>query len=185
MPFVDENQNDQFQEVFSYATLDYADDYLNSKLSTKTIWATFSDEDKTCALREATLNIDAAFPYVGRKVYVAQVREWPRYLDLGSIGDVFYLQTLILPDIANACVEQAYFIAKNVAQGHDHKERMEHQFQGLSGINRAGAGENYNLGKARRHELCRAAYQLMNGYVARTGNLRDAYDPNANRRTTY
>lgn len=184
MPLLDQNQAGDFQDVFSYATLEYADEYLGTKLSTKAVWTSLSTEDKEAALREATLDMDTQ-TYSGRKLYVAQEREFPRFLDQGSIGDVFYLQDLILPDIANACCEQAWWIAKTYVEGHDHRERQEHQFQGANSIQRVGAGESYDLSRARRHSLCRKAYQLLVPYIAKTGNLRDAYDPNANRRTTY
>lgn len=184
MPLIDQFQAGSFTEVIPYASVAYADGYFGSKMSDMAFWALLTAAEKLASLKEATLNIDQ-MTYIGRKLYIAQEREWPRYLNLGSVGDIFYLETRILPDVANATCEQAIWIARAAKYGHDHRARQEHQAQGLTGISRTGGQENYDLTKARRHPLCREALRLLNGYIARTGNLRDPYDPTAGFRSTF
>ena len=175
MSNVDQNQATSFTPVYSYATLAYAEGFFAAKLSQMAFWATLTEAEQQAALNEATLHMDSMV-YIGRKLVINQEREWPRYLENGSIGDIAYLESKIIPDVANACCEQAYFIAQSVKYGHDHQARQEHQAQGASSIARAGANESYDLTKARRHRLCRVAYEMLKPYLAKSGNLRDPFD---------
>lgn len=185
MALIDQIQAGEFTPIFSYATLDYARDYFASKLSDMAFWNDkLTEDEQTAALKEATLHMDELV-YIGRKLYVAQEREWPRYLNLGTAGDIFYLETKILPDVANACCEQAIYIARLVKFGHDVSARQDHQMQGASSITRVGASESYDLNKARRHQLCRRAYQILLPYIAKTGVLKTRFDPTAGFRSTF
>lgn len=177
MPFVDDVQakGSEFRATLPYADLEWANLFMAENLVWGAYWSKADDAQKNAALIQATQEIDQLV-YIGRKLYVAQDREWPRYLDLGSIGDIYYLENQIPIDVARACVIQAAYILREFLYGHGSKDRQNHQQQGLSGINRVGASESYDHAKARRHQLCRESYELLVIYLAKTGNLQDPFD---------
>lgn len=168
------------EEIVPYAAQSYADAYFASTITKNVFWATLTDAEKDAALKEATLNIDELH-YIGNKLELAQRREWPRYLDLESYGDIFYLEQQILEIVGRACCEQAWFLARNAKQGYDPENRQEHQMMGVNSINRVGASESSDINKARRHRVCRAAYQLLLPFIVRTANLEAPYYPPTSR----
>lgn len=164
-----------FQEIVAYVDVEYANSFMAANLVWGEWWSQGTDAQKGAALQQATVELDQLV-YIGRKLYVNQQREWPRYLDLRSYGDIYNLQEAILPDVARATCIQAAYILKNFLLGHDHKGRQNHQQQGLSSIQRVGANESYDHAKARRHQLCREAYEILIPYLSKTGNMEDPFD---------
>ena len=160
-------QPDAFIPVVPYASVAYAAGYFGSSFAKGPTWATFSDEQKLSALRQATAEIDTLY-FIGTKSVDGQLREWPRCMrnDM-SFDDEFP------PVISDACCEQAYYIAVNVTQGADHEARRDHQDQGLSSISREGSVENYDLPAARRNSITPQAFDLLRSYIAFTTNLQD------------
>ncbi len=166
-----------YTEIVPYTDVERADKYAASQLSlVADAWATLTDAQKLKALRSATLDIDE-LTYVGYRLYVSQDREWPRYLSLGTVGDVYEQQDSILEFVADATCEQAMYLAYQYINGYDQRARQDQQHQGANSLSRVGASENYDLTKARRHQLCRKAYQILEPYIVKTATLNDPYDP--------
>ena len=172
MAFVDDAQakGADFRAVTSYADLSWADQFMAETLQWGHYWNRANGTQQQQGLNQATHELDQMV-YLGRKLYINQDREWPRYLDLGSIGDIYYLENQIPIDVVKATVIQAAYILREFLYGHGYKDRQNHQQQGLTGITRTGASESYDHAKARRHQLCREAYELLIPYLHKTGDV--------------
>lgn len=166
----------QFQATVPYCALEWATPYLSESLTWGAIWndSSITDVQRQAALVQATKEIDQQV-YIGRRLNLGQEREFPRYLEQKSLGDVFYLQDNIPLDVAKATAIQAAYLIEQHQAGHNYKGRQDIQAQGLTGVNRVGASESYDLVKARRHQLCREAYELLVPYIAKTGSLESPY----------
>lgn len=166
--------------VIPYASIEFANSYFGQAVSRRARWASIPDEDATKpvdkigALREATLNIDT-LTFQGYKYLINQPRAWPRFVAFGTYGDIFYLEQKIPIEVAWACCEQAFYLAENALRGFDVNARLDHQDQGVSSIQRAGASEQADLTLARRTPVCKLARIWLNDYIAKTGNLEHTY----------
>lgn len=163
-------QREDFTAVVPYVTNSYADGYMASYPG-RDAWASSTETLKTQVLRAATMDLDKLH-FVGHRLDVDQTREWPRFRDMDTYGDVFYLDDNGIPDrVAWATCEQAWFILKNYLTGIDPDDRMDAQDQGLQSVNRSGASENFDLSLSRRRKLCKAAYDWVRDYIAKTASL--------------
>jgi len=171
-----QTQLDFHQPVLPYATVNYSNDYFSDTLTRKAAWFSVPEQDPSApldrisALREATLQLDQQY-WVGHKLIIQQIREWPRYLGIGSYGDIFYLEQSIPVIIAQGCCEQAWYILNNTLRGVQLDERLDHQAQGIFSVTRAGGTESADPRHARTHKLCPEAYNLVRPLLAKTGNL--------------
>lgn len=183
---VDSNQRQytagEYEEVKPYCTVEFANEHAGNYLEGMTYWGELNDAQKLAALRQATLELDQMV-YEGARLYPnTQQREWPRFLNLGTLSTVFYLNERIPLDVAKACAVQAMWHAKNLITGHDPAGRQDAQFQGLTGLNRAGGQESWDLNKSRRHRLCRESYELVRPYLLKSGTMTDGFDVGIGRR---
>jgi hypothetical protein len=167
---VDSNDFPNFDREV-YATVAFADEFAGTRLDVRAeFWLNggLTDVKKNIALKNATQNVDE-LAYQGTRLYVGQIREFPRVLQMESAHDAYASSDEIPTKVIWATCIQAYYLAHSIlGQGHDAGARQDAQFQGLSGVSRVGASESYNHSKARRHNLCREAYQLLSNFVAKT-----------------
>jgi hypothetical protein len=170
----------EYDEVIPYASLDFANEHAGNHLTYGTYWNQLNDTQKLAALRQATLEFDKLHWEGWRINPNQQQREWPRWIELGGMSTVFYLNERIPMSVAKGCSMQAFYHAKNLQTGHDPAARRDLQRQGVAGIARAGSGEQWNLSKARRDGLCQEAYEEIRHLLAKSGNLGDSfYGPSA------
>lgn len=171
-----QGQQTVFNSVVSYASVGFADGYFKNTVTKWAFWNSLpvSDlnmpVDKDRALKEATLEMDKLF-YVGHKLRISQEREWPRFLGMGTYGDIYYLETQIPLDVAKACAEQAYYTARLCLSGVQLDNRLDHIAQGVISQSRVGGAESVDFNVARKHKVCPDALNLLRPFIAKTGNL--------------
>lgn len=157
--------------VVPYVSVAVADQYFAQKPTMQSLWNTFTADQKLAFLRQATLELDE-LPYKGYKRGLSgQQRQWPRVLNDGSYHDIFYDSDVLPAQVGMACCEQAWHVAEASALGRDRELRRDLQAQGVSSINRVGAGEQSSLSGARTHRVCAAAMTYIRIFVLRSMNL--------------
>jgi len=159
-------QRTTYVATIPYVSVVYADGYMAERVG-RDAWPQLPQATRLQCLKAATLDLDK-LQFIGERDLTDQVREWPRNIYTSAFTGTLH----DIPDrLAWATCEQAWFIAKNHITGSSPSDRMEDQDQGLSAISRVGASESFDLNLARRRAVCKAAYDWVRDFVAKTGNL--------------
>jgi hypothetical protein len=169
-----------FPVVIPYASVAFADTYFAQMISRRALWAALPADDvtkpvdKLGALKEATMVLDTQF-YIGIKLFISQEREWPRFTNMGTLGDIFYLDQKIPLAVALATCEQAIYTVNTILQGAQTENRLDHQSQGIFSSSRVGGQESADPKFARRDSLCQASRNLLRPFLNKSGTLEAPY----------
>ncbi len=133
-------------------------------------WQTASTVDKERALLQATMEIDAAMRYQGRKVDPEQTLEFPRYPHPGEVWNTDPATGIaIVPkQVKIATLHQA----NDVLDAGRH-ERINKQYQGIVYDQTGAMAESFKGGgmEGLSTRLCLAANTYMRRYQLRTGAM--------------
>lgn len=95
----------------SYASVAAADTYWTNR--NDTVWGALTTAAKEAALRQAALYMDKSYRWVGSRVDVDQVMNWPRWIDYRDWNRRRYISTEIPDVVIKAQCELAYEAAVN------------------------------------------------------------------------
>ncbi len=166
--------------ITPYMLLADADTYFDDFLTTSD-WTSFSDANRTKALKEATRMIDNCY-FLGEKYDYNQDNQFPRYLQLDIESELYDLNGVVPDVVKQACCWQALHLLRTtktygtIVQNHD-MARRESQSKGLASAGRANVSESWTdglgLSVSPFAALCQEARDLLNSFRANTGNIGD------------
>ena len=168
----------------SHAYLTYAEaDALAATLPAMTAWSGATNGVKTAAIERASMDVDMAMPYQGRKYASDQVNAFPRVpydeasassgFDRDPVGGVWDWnsesnEAVVPDDVLLAVVLQADTIIAGTREG-----RLAAQHDGVVYDLTGSIAESYKQteGPGVTTGLCRAAYMLLRKYRVKSGQL--------------
>lgn len=172
----DSTQKETFPDPIPYCSVGYADSYLATDLAKVTDWTVLTAAQKLAALKMGQKDIDQAFVYHGSKLEYSQDREFPRWTDFRTVGDIDSTIEEGIPHVvAQANAIQAWYRGRQFLNGEQVSARREHQAQGVNSIQRLNSSESSDLNRARQHNLHPEALDLIRSYVNKTGNLEERF----------
>jgi hypothetical protein len=169
-------------QPIAYLDLTEAND-LAAALPELAAWSAASDDDKTLALNQASLDVDSAMPYQGRPYDFFQSRQFPRVADDNGAGEPYFPapadavvwdwdattnQAVVPVDVKRSVLYQADANLSGLRE-----PRLAAQHDGVVYELTGTLAESYkqSTGPGVATGLCRRAWLLVRQYQLRSGRM--------------